>query len=183
MRTVASLAGRRPDAKALKRRFDQKWPAFERRLEKAVQSGNSLVGAWKYHCSPYGAGDGDLSGWGGTCEIVEEDNWEGRVGLKILGERHWELMRRRSRETLKMVQPPRIWSSKWMAMTGERSVKYTYSIATEGNIEGFAEGEILSVKGRPQRIVGKFYQLSPFRPAHGGMELKRRGPKDKGVLW
>jgi hypothetical protein len=183
VRSIASLMGLEEHDKALGRRFAQRWAAFDRRLQKAIRGGFYITGEWKYRCAAHDIPDGKVSEWGGTCEIVEEETWDGRVGFKLNGRRQWETMFRRGKREKKVLPNPYSWSSEWMGMTGERSLKYTYSIQTKGgNVQGYAFGDI-NVKRDGMTIKGKFYQLPPFQATHGEMLLKRRTPEEKGIRW
>jgi hypothetical protein len=79
------------------------------------------------------------------------------------------------RQVVTNLSPAAFWQTDWGAITASRSLKFTYSITTkDGNIKGYASGDIQSSDGRPQVLIGEFWQLPPFKPLHGTMEFRRR---------
>ncbi len=134
-----------------------------------------ITGKWKYRCVAIGTNYQH----GGTCEISEKATPYG-IEWRLSGHRRWFGASDGSgRANVTNLPTPYYWETQWGAITASRSVKFTYSITTaDGTIEGYCYGDIQSVEKRPQVIIGKFFQLPPFKPLHGVLEFRRMSTDD-----
>jgi|tagenome__1003787_1003787.scaffolds.fasta_scaffold20891541_3 hypothetical protein len=130
-----------------------------------------ISGRWKYRCTEIGT---PFYEWGGTVTAYERATPYG-IQWSLYGQRLWESTTdatgKRMTEDLPTPYP---WQTNWGVVTAEPAVRYGYIITTsEGTIEGYAYGDIENSTGRADRIIGKFYQLPPYKPSHGRMEFRR----------
>lgn len=139
-----------------------------------------ISGSWKYRCTSIGT---PFYGWGGTARIRQEVTPYG-IQWKLYGQRLWETKGDESGKKTTLALPtPYAWETNWGAITPEPAVRFSYRISTnEGTIEGYAYGDIKETGGIPQTIMGKFYQLPPYKPIHGTLELKRM-VNDSDTTW
>ena len=130
-----------------------------------------ISGDWKYKCTVIGT---PFNEWGGTVEIKQETT-PFEVQWKLFGQRLWEATAGVSgNKTTHQLPTPYPWETNWGTITSEPAVRFAYRIATaEGTIEGYAYGEIKESEEKPDVIIGKFYQLPPYKPVHGKLEFRR----------
>lgn len=147
------------------------WPPKIHPKLKPALAKVSISGNWKYKCTVIG---GPFHEWGGTAKITQETTPFG-VQWRLSGQRLWETTTNASgKKTTTQLQTPYPWESNWGVITSEPGVRYGYRIATaDGEIEGYAYGDIITSEGQADTIVGKFYELPPVKPQHGKMEFRR----------
>jgi len=135
-----------------------------------------IAGKWDYKCTPI---DAKFREWGGTAIIHEEATRYG-ITWKLFGQRKWETHTNDAGEQVRRdLQTPFPWETNWGVITPEPAVRFGYRITTvEGIIEGYAYCDVDKAKGAPTRMIGKFYQFSPFQPTHGRAEFTRRSDID-----
>lgn len=138
---------------------------------KTVKRNIDISGDWKYRCTVIG---GPFCEWGGTASIRQEVTAYG-IQWKLFGQRLWENEECEPANKVTRPLPTAYpWETNWGIITPEPSVRFGYRITTaEGTIEGHAYGDIKYSRGKPQVIVGKFYQLPPYKPVHGKLEFER----------
>lgn len=130
-----------------------------------------LAGEWKYKCTAIG---GDFYEWGGIATTRQEATPYG-IQFELSGDRQWEKKADESGAMITSTLPtPYYWKTNWGAITQGRVVRFAYGIKGDGpTIEGYAFGDIKESKGRPEHIVGQFFQLPPHKALHGRLEFDR----------
>ena len=145
-----------------------------------VRRAVDISGRWKYRCTVQGK---PFHQWGGIIAIrqnatVSSSDWN------LSGHRMWETeIDESGKSATKPLNPHVYWETKWGVITPDAGVRFAYLIAIdEGQVEGYAYGDIREKNGRPVEIQGRFFQLPPVRPLHGTVEFKRM-TNDADVEW
>ena len=130
-----------------------------------------IHGRWDYVCTAIG---NPYYQHGGTAVITQENTPYG-MEWKLSGHRRWYKQADSSgKVTTHTLATPFYWETDWAAITDRDSMKFTYSITTnDGVVNGYAYGDIKRQNGLPSKMEGMFYQLPPFKPLHGTLELTK----------
>jgi hypothetical protein len=142
-----------------------------------------INGYWKYRCTVHAIDpgrkiavtrDGDEPQHGGTCPIQTERTPFG-IKVSLEGQRLWSAYKVEGEWKHANFEPPQKWISSWGAITGEDKIQYDYSAETgRGTLHTYAWAMIkCDEREKPCSMEGNFYQLPPYRPSFGSLELSR----------
>jgi hypothetical protein len=152
-----------------------------------------INGYWQYRCVVHAIDrgrktervtrDGDEAQHGGTCGIQTKRTPFG-IKVSLEGQRLWSAEKVSGGWKKTDFEPPQKWTSSWGAVTGEDKIQYDYFAETKkGTLHTYAWAMIqCDERKKPCSMEGKFYQLPPYRPSFGSLELWRM--KDSSdIVW